>query len=135
MRQIHQLTQVLVRVIATLAGFKTPGQGREAIEISNKALSEQLDLDVEDLLGMDEDDMLEELEDHPGMNHENLEYIADLFYELGVIVSKEEDPEMDNLDLWQRSLLIYKHIEFEGNVYSIDRNHKISEIEEQLEKG
>ena len=132
MRQIHQLTQVLVKVIATLAGFKTRGQAKEAIEISNKALNEQLDVDVASLLDKEADEMIETLEDHPGMNHENLEHVANLFNALASVISEENDAELDPQKLWERSLLIYRHIETEGNIYSIDRNHKIQEIEQRL---
>lgn len=132
MRQIHQLTQVLVQVISTLVGLKTPGQAKEAVEISSRALSEQLDLDVKSLLEMNAEEMIQELEEHPGMNHENLEYVADLFFELASILFEEEGSDIDFQDLLKRSLLIYKYIESEGNIYSIDRNNRIEEIEKLL---
>ncbi len=50
MRQIHQLTQVLARVIAAVVGFKNPEKADQEIEISNQALNEQLDLNINDLL-------------------------------------------------------------------------------------
>lgn len=129
MRQIHQLTQVLTRVISTLVGLKTPEKADQAIEISNKVLNEQLDLNIDDLLDMEPEEMIRGLEEHPGMNHENLERIADLFFELASVLSEEEEPN-DNLSrLWKRALLVYEYIESEGNVYSIDRNHKIEKIQ------
>lgn len=132
MRQIHQLTQVLTRVISTLVGLKTPEKADQAIEISNKVLNEQLDLNIDDLLDMEPEEMLRVLEEHPGMNHENLERVADLFFELASVLSEEEEPN-DNLSrLWKRALLVYEYIESEGNVYSIDRNHRIEKIRDVL---
>ncbi|MEQ8523678.1 hypothetical protein [Gracilimonas sp.] len=132
MRQIYQLTQVLTRVISTLVGLKKPGKADQAVEISNHALTEQLDLNVRDLLEMDGTGMLQKLEEHPGMNHENLELVADLFFEMASVLSEEEEPDIDPVILWRRSLLIYKHIESKGNVYSIDRNKRIERIQNLL---
>jgi hypothetical protein len=132
MRQIHQLTQVLTRVISTLVGLKAPGKADQAFEISNEALNEQLDLNISDLLDMDTEKMLRKLEEHPGMNHENMERVADLFFELASVLSEDEQPNTTASQLWKRALSIYKHIESEGNVYSIDRNHKIEVIKNRL---
>ncbi|MGN8226137.1 hypothetical protein [Gracilimonas sp. BCB1] len=132
MRQIHQLTQVLTRVISTLVGLKTQEKADQAIEISNKVLNEQLDLNISELLDMDSEEMLRVLEEHPGMNHENLERVADLFFELASVLSEEEEPNTNLSRLWKRALLVYEYIESEGNVYSIDRNHKIEKIQEIL---
>lgn len=132
MRQIHQLTQVIARVVAAVAGLKGPGQAQQAMEISNKALNEQLDLDIESLLSMDTEDMIEALEEKEAVNDENLESIADLFYELAKTFSEDPQQEIQTESLLSRSLLIYQHIESSGNIYSIDRNHKIQEIEQRL---
>ncbi|WP_421773843.1 hypothetical protein [Gracilimonas sp.] len=129
MRQIHQLTQVLTRVISTLVGLKTPGKADQAFEISNTVLNEQLDLDIGDLLDMDPEEMLRVLEEYPGMNHENLERVADLFFELAMVLSEDDEPNANLSRLWERALLVYEYIESEGNVYSIDRNHRVEKIQ------
>jgi len=118
-----------------MVGLRSPGKADQAVEISNKVLNEQLDLDVKALLEMDTRKMIQELEGLPGMNHENLEHMADLFFELASILSEEDGSDIDYQKLLKRSLFIYKYIESEGNIYSIDRNHKISEIEKLLTEG
>ncbi|HBQ59958.1 MAG TPA: hypothetical protein DD671_10130 [Balneolaceae bacterium] len=135
MRQIYQLTQVLERVIAAVVGLKGKGQSQEAIQITNQALTEHLKLDIDALLDMDADQMIEKLEEHAGMNHENLENAADLFYELGTIVAGEENKDVESAQLYERALKIYRYIESEGTIYSIDRNHKIQEIEQRLSES
>lgn len=133
MRQIHQLTQVLTRVISTLVGLKKPGKADQAIEVSNKVLNEHLDLDISDLLDMDPEEMLLVLEEHPGMNYENLERVADLFFELASVLSEDEESTAQPAQLWERALLVYEYIESEGKVYSIDRNHKIEQIQKHIQ--
>ncbi|MAO63534.1 MAG: hypothetical protein CL666_00895 [Balneola sp.] len=135
MRQIYQLTQVLERVIAAVVGLKGKGQSQEAIQITNQALTEHLKLDIDALLDMDADQMIEKLEEHAGMNHENLENAADLFYELGTIVAGEVNKDVESAQLYERALRIYRYIESEGTIYSIDRNHKIQEIEQRLSES
>lgn len=135
MRQIHQLTQVIARVVAAVVGLKGSGQTQQAMEISNKALNEQLDLDLDVLLEMDADEMIEALKSKDAVNDENLESIADLFYELAKTLSEDGEQENEVRLLFKRSLQIYRHIESTGNIYSIDRNHKISEIEKWLQES
>ncbi|MDR9417946.1 hypothetical protein [Gracilimonas sp.] len=133
MRQIQQLSQVLGRVIAAVIGLKGSGQTQQAIEITNKALNEELKLDIDALLEMKPEEMLQFLEEKEGMNEENLERVADLFLELGKKMKEEQiQPEKMKV-FFRRALQIYTYIEGQGNIYSIDRNHKIQKLNEMLE--
>ncbi len=81
---------------------------------------------------MEAKEMLGKLEEHPGMNHENMERVADLLFELASVLSKDEKTDKNPSQYLERALLVYKYIESEGNVYSIDRNHKMEEIRKRL---
>lgn len=133
MRQIQQLAQVLGRVIAAVVGLKGAGQTQQAIQIVNKALNEELELDIQALLEMEPEIMIQELEQKEGMNEENLERVAELFYELAGKMREEQNQPKKMKKLLERSLHIYTHIEEQGNIYSIDRNNKIKEINKLLE--
>ncbi len=133
MRQVNQLSQVLAKIIAAVIGLKGKDSSQEALEITNQVFNEHLELDLNALLEMDPEEMIKELKKKEGMNHENLESLADLFYELAKTLSKENDQEDDAGLLFERSLVIYEHIEATGDIYSIDRNHKIQEIEQLLD--
>jgi hypothetical protein len=133
MKQINQLTQVLIKVIAAVAGLKGDGSSQEAMEITSEAFREHLELDIEALLEMETEEMIQTLEESEGMNHENLESVADLFYRLAITEVRKDSALDDQSKLiLSRSLSIYKHIEAQGDIYSIDRNHKIQEISELL---
>lgn len=127
MRQIYQLSRVLAKVIAAVVGLKGAGQAQQVREVTDDALIEQLELDLESLL-----EMIQTLEQKEGMNEENLEQIAELFYVISNTLGEDQKPSEKNTELLQRSLDIYTHIEEQGNVYSIDRNHKIQEIKKLL---
>lgn len=132
MRQIYQLTQVLERVIAVVVGLKVKRQSQEAIQVVDRALNEHLEFDLDSLLEMNADDMIRELKDKPGINDENLEYIADIFYELGKSKIGDDNSDVKPKIFFERALKVYRHIESVGTIYSIDRNHKIGEIEKRL---
>jgi len=133
MKQINQLTQVLIKIIAAVAGLKGKGSSQEAMEMTSQAFSEYLDLDIDALLKMDTEEMIHTLKCLDAMNHENLESVADLFYTLAIAEVREgSDIDEQSKLLLKRSLSIYKHIEAEGNIYSIDRNHRIVEIEKLI---
>ncbi|HET8864411.1 MAG TPA: hypothetical protein VFM80_01855 [Gracilimonas sp.] len=132
MRQIHQLSQVLAKVIAAVVGLKETGQAQQVFEITNNALNEQLELDLGSLLEMNSKEMIQTLEQKEGMNKENLEQMADLFYSIANTLEEDQKWSGKITELLQRSLDIYTHIEEQGNVYSIDRNHKIQEIKKLL---
>jgi hypothetical protein len=130
MKQINQLTQVLIKIIAAVAGLKGKGSYQEAMEMTSQAFNEYLDLDIDALLEMDTAEMIHTLEELEAMNHENLESVADLFYTFAMTDIREgSDIDDQSKSLLNRSLSIYKHIEAQGNIYSIDRNHRIEEIE------
>lgn len=131
MKQINQLTQVLIKIVAAIAGLKGNGSYQEAMEMTNEAFTEYLGLDIEALLTMDTEKMIHELEKIEAMNHQNLESVADVFYTMATTMT-QEDPDERSKQLLDRSLSIYKHIEAQGNIYSIDRNHRIQEIEKLL---
>ena len=133
MRQIQQLSQVLGRVIAAVIGLKGSGQAQHAIEIINKALNEELKLDIDALMEMNPEEMIQKLEQKKGINEENLERVADLFFELGKKMNEEQTKPEKMKALFSRALHIYRYIEDQGNIYSIDRNHKIQKISELLE--
>lgn len=132
MRQIHQLTQVLAKVIAAVVGLRGAGQVQQVFEITNNMLNKQLELDLESLLEMNSKEMIQALEQKEGMNEENLERMADLFYSIANTLDEGYKRSEKMTELLQRSLDIYTHIEEKGNIYSIDRNHKIQEIKKLL---
>ncbi|MEX0608596.1 MAG: hypothetical protein WD016_00280 [Balneolaceae bacterium] len=132
MRQIYQLSQVLTKVIAAVVGLKGKGQSQEVFQITNQSLNEHLKLDIDTLLNLETEQMIEMLEAKEGMNDENLERMAELFYSLAHSLNDEQGNEQKLQMLLQRSLHIYIHIEEKGDIYSIERNHKIQEIEQLL---
>lgn len=132
MRQINQLAQVLVKIIAAVVGLKGKGSSQEALEITNQVFNEYFELDIDALLEMSSEEMIQELEEKAGVNHENLESIADLFYECAKTMSDEGHQEEKARLFYERSLMIYEHIEATGTIYSIDRNHKIQQIKRRL---
>lgn len=132
MRQIYQLSQVLAKVIAAVVGLKGTGHSQQVLDITDDVLTEQLELDLESLLEMNSKEMIQTLEQKEGMNEENLEQIAELFYVISNTLGEDQKPSGKNTELLRRSLDIYTHIEEQGNVYSLDRNHKIQDIKKQL---
>lgn len=133
LRQVNQLTQVLTRILSVLTGLKGKSKAGYAYEMTNKALNEELEWNLEDLLKLSPEAILTKLEDEKAFNHENLEYLADIFYNLALHQNSTETEGQSVHRLMERSLAIYQHIEQSGTVYSIDRNHKMDHIRQLMD--
>ena len=126
-KQIDQLGRVLGKILSDLLGLKNQGQINDGIEITNKALKGELDLDMQALIDIQTDDFINTLKIEKNFNNENLDKLADI---LLLIADNKQDK--DKKMLYEKCLTIYEYLEKTENVYSLDKQWKIERIKNVL---
>jgi paraquat-inducible protein B len=133
MRQIQQLTQVLNRILVQVLKLKKSNSTTEIVNFTNEKLKETLDTDIDELSSIIDSKGPAYLKKEKNFNNENLNILADIFYELAENYFEESTTHQQSLKLYSQSLQIYEFIEADEKIYSIDRNVKITKIKDVLE--
>ena len=130
---ILRWTQELAKVIARLIG-KDP---EEALELLDKSLEEQLQLDAKTLTAIPKDKLIDHLSDERGFDLAQQEFIAELLY----LQCKNLDhqlPEGQDFtsykDKLEKALTIFEHVEKEQGIFSFERKSKMAHIHLKLEE-
>jgi len=132
MRQIRQLTQVLNRILVHILKLKKSGSAAEIVNFTNEKLKETLDTNIEELSLIIDSKGLAYLKTDKNFDNENLNILADIFYELAEHYFENSSTHQQSLKMYSQSLLIYEFIETNEKIYSIDRNVKITKIKDVL---
>ena len=130
-RQIDLIGKVLGKLLADLIGTKKSGGNSGGIEITNQVLKEELDLDIEFLIAIPKDKIIDLLKIEKRLSDENLQLIAEILI-VNLSNSDNNMEEIDRINLYEKCLKIYEHIEKFDKTYSFERNTKIQNIRSLL---
>ena len=133
MKQIQQLTQVLNRILVQVLKLKKSDSATEIVSFTSQKLKEKLDVDIEEISSIMDSKGLAYLKTHKNFDNENLNILADIFYELAERCFEDSNTHQQSLKLYSQSLQIYEFIETDEKTHSIDRNVKITKIKDILE--
>jgi len=114
-----------------LIGKKNSVGNSGGIEITNQVLKEELDLDIDFLIAIPKDKIIDLLKIEKGLSDENLELIAEILI-VNLRNSDHKMEEIDRINLYEKCLTIYEHIEKSDKTYSFERNTKIQNIRSLL---
>jgi hypothetical protein len=121
-QQIEELGRVMAKLLTDMTGQKS-GESADAI---NEMLQNELNLNIEDLTSMPDEAIIETLTAHPKFDTNNLERLGDIFATLA-------QSDTSNKPLFQKSLVLYRHVDVSGKIFSVERNAKIDRIKKLLE--
>lgn len=132
MRQIQQMTQVLNKILIQVLNLRKIDNQAETLKILNNELIKEVGFDIDEILAIQTESELISFIKKTGFNTENLNILADILFE--VADQGLEDPNKNevSIKLFNMSLGLYEYIEKSENIYSIDRNLKISMIKNIL---
>ncbi len=122
-RLIKQIGRLLGKISSDLLGLKNNGQIADGIEIMYQTLKGELDLDIRELIHIHNNDFIKTLATKKGFNNDNLNKLADI-----LLLIAENRQEKNKRLLYEKSLIIYEHLEKAENVYSLIRQEKIELI-------
>jgi len=128
LKQIEQLGRVLGKLLSYLLGIKNSGQISQAVNFANKSLKSELNFDIDNLLLFDNEEFINILTANQQFSNSNLETFADIILNLAdeyYIVDNEMEKAMN---LYQKSLKIYKYLNQKDLTFSFERQMKIEKI-------
>ncbi|MEQ9265421.1 MAG: hypothetical protein RLN81_09390 [Balneolaceae bacterium] len=132
MRQIQQMTQVLNKILIQVLNLRKIDNQAETLNILNRELIEEVGFDIDEILSIKTEAELISFIKKTGFNTENLNILADILFEVADQGLEDPDKSEVSIKLFSMSLELYEYIEKSENIYSIDRNLKISMIKNIL---
>jgi hypothetical protein len=128
---IDQLGRVLGKILADLAGLVNEGKVSDGIEITNQALKNALDLDINELIELPSYKLLDTLVNKKKLSNENIEVIANILLLIADNLSEENDI-LKRKNFYEKCLLLFDYISQNTSTYSFDRHIKIEKIKNVL---
>ncbi|MEM9023850.1 MAG: hypothetical protein AAGB22_08905 [Bacteroidota bacterium] len=133
-RQIEQLGRVLGKILANLAGLKNQGNVSEGLAIAAEALNSELDIDLDALAAVPTDALVKTLTEQHNIHQQHLDKIADLFFEFAEGFY-QEGAHQKAVNLYEKTMALYRHLDETGAAYSFDRHFKAEKINNVLKTG
>jgi hypothetical protein len=131
-RQIDQLGRVLGKILADLTGLRSQGATGIGLEAADYALKEELGFDLSALASIPKENFIQTLQEVKYFSNENLDNLA------GIMFLVAEEPYHGGAEtgekkrLYERSFIIYGHLEMASSTYSFDRHVKMDKIKIRL---
>lgn len=132
MRQIQQMTQVLNKILTQVLSLKKTENQTETLNYLNQEFIEEVGFDIDEILAIQTEAELISFIKKTGFNAENLNILADILFEVADQSLEDANKNEVSIKLFSMSLEMYEYIEKSENIYSIDRNLKITKIKDLL---
>lgn len=128
-KQIDELGRVLGKLLADLMTLKTQGKTEQGIEIVNKTLKTEFDLDIYKIMSLPKEEIIEKLEKITS-DYRLIGVYADIIYELldGLNYEKAK-----KVELLKKILALYEYIEKKSSTFSFENHTKIEMIKKELQ--
>lgn len=114
---------------AELLGLKSKGRTSEGIEVTKQSLKDELDLDIDELLGIPPDQLVGTLQEKMRFTDESLDRLAGIFLIIADELYNRPDKQGKSKQLYMGCLKIYQYLEKASATYSLDRHFRIERIE------
>lgn len=128
LRQIEQMSQVLVVLIRKLLGLKSDKVEEQTIQTTDEMLKEHFDISMDELLSISLEDVAEIITQKKGLSISNLE----LFAEVMVINAKACSDISEQIKLFEIGRELYQWTDDKSSTFSMERQLKMKEIEELI---
>lgn len=121
----------LTKLIALLLGLKEKGDIKEGIEKINESFEALTGFNITEIEAIIPENFIQYLNDNKKAN-EQLECLAELLYWKGKFTPLQN--EGNALDYFQKSILLFQHLQNTDKLYSLEREGKISELTKLLDQ-
>ena len=128
LKQIEELGRVLGQILAKMLGLKNNALAGRQIEEACQTLQNEAELDIEQLLKVPSDKFVQVLQENRAMDDANLDSFAAILFHFA---ENTEDKEKATL-LYERSLLIYSHLDRSSTLFSFERSYYLEQIRKAL---
>ncbi len=131
MRQIHQLGQVLARMLAHLINIKqVPDAGLSLDEIK-QIYKDELDLSLDLVQQTSAEDLIELLKTDFSFIEQHLEQMAEILSETADIMERTGD-NISARDVREKTIILLENLQNSSGVYSLERVTRISSLKKML---
>lgn len=127
-RQLDQLGQVLAKMLGGLLGLKNKATLPGEMEQVNQSLKAELGFTSDEFTALADNEFMRILEIEKGFRNTHFEKLADLF----LFLADHTPGNTKQTLLYEKSLLLYKHLEQTESTYSLERNAKTERISRKL---
>lgn len=131
-RQIDQLGRVLGKILADLIGLRSHGQASNGIEAADQALKNELNLNINELTSIPNAKFISTLLEGRKLSHANFEQLADILFLLAEEPDHGDTVSGKKKELYERSFILYEHLDRTSLTYSFDRHCKIEKIKSSI---
>jgi len=132
MQQIEQLGQVLAQMLAFLLGIKNKGEAVLSIEEVRQTYRDQLDISLELIQETPAVNIIEVLTSKVKHMDSHLDKMGDILQETADIYLRAGD-EQTARELYEKTLVIFEHLQASGKSFSMERMTKIEQLKNQME--
>ena len=133
LRQIQLMTQAIVTLIRRLTGLKEDSSGseEEIQQATNEMLSEQLGMELDDILNIPLVELTDKIVNKNGIHLDNLDLFAEvIFLNAEACIEKEKREQ-----LLLMALELFSYTDRVSATFSIDRQAKINTIKSLLDQN
>jgi len=131
-KQIDQLGRVLGKIFSDLLGLKSQGLVDEGISFAEQALKNEIDLDLAELSTILPEDLIYTLTITKHFSNENLNLLAEIFYIIADQKQMNSKDDSKSIELYNKCLIIFEHLNNSETTYSFDRNAKMERIRQMF---
>jgi hypothetical protein len=127
LKQIDVLGRILGKIISDLLKLKNSEDVMGSIELTNHALKNELDFNLNDMLLLDNKELVNFLKVKMKFNNSHLELFAEILYTLGF-----DQISSNKMNILEKSLVIYDYLNKNSDTYSLQRIAKMDKISKFL---
>lgn len=128
-RQLDQLGRVLSKMLTGLLGLKDKTTPDNEIDQVNQELKAELGFTFDEFARLENEELIRILEIEKQFSNTHFEKLADLF----LFIADNSD-NIRGKQFYEKSLLLYKHLEETESTYSRDRYIKVERILKNLDE-
>lgn len=126
-RQIDQLGIFLDSLIAGLHELRSRKKAFDATEITYRALKDEIGLDLDEIIGLDPEEVIPWLLNRK-FNNNSLNHLADILMFIADDTRLRETEVAGSRRYYEKSLIIFEYLNKTDSTFSLERSSKIERI-------
>jgi hypothetical protein len=126
LREIEKIGKMLLGIIGKLKAKKETKEFHHGLTLANQEFEEETGMSLEMLVQMDGANLEAFFRNHPELNSENQELLADLLIDIGEEISSEPS------DYLRQAKVILEYIDKQGRTFSMERAGKLEYLDKKI---
>lgn len=126
-RQIDQLGIFLASLITGLNELRSRKKAFDATEIVYRALKDEINLDLDEIIGLDSEEVIPFLQNRK-FNNNSLNQLAEILLFIADEARAKETELKGSRRYYEKSLVIYEFLTKTDSTFSLERSSKIKRI-------